>query len=227
MVTGGTGALGTAVTARFVDLADRVHVTWVNEAEIPGFREVLGADADTVQLHEADVSDADAVQTTFQAVQSADGPVTVLANIVGGFAFAPIEDTSPQIWERMLRLNATTAFLCCRAVLPQMRAMGKGRIINVSAHPGVTGDGAKMSAYSAGKAAVWNLTQTLASELEGSGITVNAVLPNVIDTEANRQAMPDSDRQRWLAPAAIAHVIGWLASDEAGIVTGSAVRLVG
>lgn len=227
VITGGTGALGTAVTSRFVELGDRVHVTWVNPSEVPGFREALAANADAVQLHEADVSDADAVQTTFEAVRAADGPVTVLANIVGGFAFAPLQDTSPQVWERMIRLNATTAFLCSRAALPHMRSMGKGRIINVSAHPAVSGEGANMAAYSAGKAAVWNLTQTLARELEGSGITVNAVLPNIIDTEANRQAMAESDRKRWLAPAAIAQVMCWLASDEAGIVTGSAVRLVG
>jgi NAD(P)-dependent dehydrogenase (short-subunit alcohol dehydrogenase family) len=127
----------------------------------------------------------------------------------------------------MLRLNATTAFLCCRAALPQMRSMGRGRIINVAAHPALSGEGANMSAYSASKAAVWNLTQSLAREVGGTGITINAVLPSIIDTGANREAMPDADRSRWLAPADIARVMSWLASDEAAIVSGSALRLTG
>jgi NAD(P)-dependent dehydrogenase (short-subunit alcohol dehydrogenase family) len=148
-----------------------------------------------------------------------------LVNLVGGFAMAPVEGTERAAWERMLQLNATSAFLCIRAAVPAMKAARAGRIVNVSSAPALNRGAEKMSAYSAAKAAVLNLTESLAKELAPWAITVNAIVPSVIDTPANRQASPGADRATWLQPAEVAEVIGFLASEAAGIVTGTAVNL--
>jgi NAD(P)-dependent dehydrogenase (short-subunit alcohol dehydrogenase family) len=125
----------------------------------------------------------------------------------------------------MIALNATSTFLLAREAVQLMKPNRSGRIITVAAVPAVARGGANMSAYAAAKAAVLNLTQTLAAELVREGITVNAIVPTTIDTPANRAAMPDVDASTWLSPAAMADVIVWLAGDAAGIVTGSAVML--
>jgi len=136
-----------------------------------------------------------------------------------------LEQTDLAAWERMLRLNATSAFLCCRAAVVGMKTRKKGRIINVSSAPAVNHGGPHISAYSASKAAVQNLTESLAKELGASNITVNAIVPTVIDTEANRKANPGADTSTWLKPEEIAEVVAFLAGDAAGIVSGSAINL--
>jgi NAD(P)-dependent dehydrogenase (short-subunit alcohol dehydrogenase family) len=125
----------------------------------------------------------------------------------------------------MMAMNATSAFLCCKYAAPFLKASGSGRIVNVAAQPALGRGASNMSAYSASKTAVLNLTYSLSQELVRDGITVNAIVPSTIDTPANRASMPDADRSTWLAPEAIAGVIAFLASDAAGIVTGTAVNL--
>jgi NAD(P)-dependent dehydrogenase (short-subunit alcohol dehydrogenase family) len=225
LVTGGTGALGRQVTAFFVAEGGHVHATWIDRAEVEDARRDLGARLDGVVLHECDVTSEADVGDAFEAVERASGPVTVLANVVGGYAGAPIEATDVPLWRKMIDLNATSAFICCRAAIPRMKEQRWGRIINVAAVPVFTGAGGNMSAYSAAKAAVWSLTHSLAAELRGSGVTCNAVVPTTIDTPANRRAMPGADRASWITPADIAAVMGFLASDAAAVVTGSALRL--
>jgi len=149
----------------------------------------------------------------------------ILVNLVGGFAYASLDDTDPATWQKMLAMNATSAFLCCKYAVPHMRAGGFGRIVNVAAAPALGRGAASMSAYSASKSAVLNLTYSLSQELVRDGITVNAIVPSTIDTPANRAAMPQADRSTWLAPADLAGVITFLASEAAGIVTGTAVNL--
>lgn len=144
---------------------------------------------------------------------------------MGGFAYASLGDTEPATWDRMLSMNATSAFLCCRAAVPGMRAGKWGRIVNVASVPAVGGGAANLTAYSAAKAAVLNLTYSLAKELMADGITANAIVPSTIDTPANRAAMPDADRSTWLSAEAIGDVVVMLASEQAGIVTGTAVNL--
>ena len=225
LVTGGTGALGKAVVAGFVDAGFDVHVSWMVQQELDGLRTTLGPAADALHVHQADVSDPAAVRQLIDEVTRDHGRVDVLANLVGGFARAPLGETDPEVWLKMLTLNATTAFLCCRYAAPHMHGRGWGRIINVVAVPAVERGAANMSAYAASKAAVLNLTQSLSKELVGDGITVNAIVPSTIDTPANRAAMPDVDTSAWLEPAAIAEVVLWLAGESAGIVTGTAVML--
>ncbi len=225
LVTGGTGALGRAVVSRFVAEGADVHVSWVVDREVDQLRALLGAQAERVRLHRADVTDPAAVEKLVAAVTSATGRLDVLANIVGGFAAAPIQDTEPATWQKMLTLNATSAFLCCRAAVPAMRRHRWGRIVNVAAGPALERGASGMSAYAAAKAAVLNLTYSLSKELVSDGITVNAIVPTTIDTPANRAAMPDADTSTWLGPSSMAEVILWLAGDSAGIVTGTAVML--
>ena len=225
LITGGTGALGRAVVKRFLDDGAQVHVSWVVAGEVDELKPALGADAGRVRLHQADVSDAPAVQRLMADVAGAGGRLHILANLVGGFAYASLDNTDPATWQKMLAMNATTAFLCCKYAVPYLRAAGFGRIVNVAAAPALGRGAASMSAYSASKSAVLNLTYSLSQELVRDGITVNAIVPSTIDTPANRASMPQADLSTWLAPADIARIVAFLASEAAGIVTGTALNL--
>ena len=161
----------------------------------------------------------------FASVEKSEGRLDILCNIVGGFVFASLADTELTDWRRMQEMNATSTFLGSRAVVPLMRASGGGRIVNVTAMPALTRGAAHMSAYAASKAAVLNFSQSLASELAADRITVNAIAPSIIDTPANREAMPDADTENWLLPEEIAAVVEFLADDAARIVTGSVLAL--
>jgi NAD(P)-dependent dehydrogenase (short-subunit alcohol dehydrogenase family) len=207
--------------------AARAHVTvsWLVERERDELKKTLRRSGDGVRLEQADVTNPDAVARLCASAAQPSGRLDVLVQLVGGFAFAPITETDPETWHKMIALNATSTFLCARQAIRLMRPNGWGRIVTVAAVPAVARGAANMSAYAAAKAAVLNLTQSLAKEVVGDGITVNAIVPTTIDTPANRAAMPDADTSTWLAPAAMAEVILWLAGDAAGIVTGTAIML--
>jgi NAD(P)-dependent dehydrogenase (short-subunit alcohol dehydrogenase family) len=223
LVTGGTGALGRAVVRHFVRAGATVHAT--RRGELQGFDTYLGSDFSKLQLHQADLTAEDDVNRLVGEVTRASGRLDVLANIAGGFAYAPLAETSMALWDRMIKLNATSAFLCCRAAAPVMVANRWGRIINVSSAPAVSHGAANMTAYVASKAALTLFTESLAKELVKSGVTVNAVVPTVIDTEDNRRSQPTADTSSWLKPEEIAEVTGFLAGAAAGIVTGAVVNL--
>jgi NAD(P)-dependent dehydrogenase (short-subunit alcohol dehydrogenase family) len=227
LVTGGTGALGGSVVERFVEEGARVHVPVFDEDEIAPLRRRLGLRAEAVTFHrEGDFTDVDRVAAIFDAVREAEGRgPEILLNLAGGFASAPAEETGPDLWDRMWRLNASTAFLSSRAALPEMKERRWGRILNVSAFPALDRGREGLSAYGAAKAAVLNLTQTLAREGAAYGITANAIVPSTIDTPANRQDMPDADRSTWLPPDEIAGVLAFLASGGGRLVTGAALTL--
>ncbi len=227
LITGGTGDLGQWVVEAFLAQGDRVHVPVFAPGEAEGLRERLGDRAHRVRFHmEADLTRPESVRGVFEAVEAeGEGPPLVLLNLAGGFTMAPLEETEPHAWDRMWRMNATTAFLCARQGFPGMREAGWGRIVNVSAFPALELGSPGLSAYGAAKAAVLNLTRTLAREGVEDGITVNAVLPSIIDTPGNRSSMPDQDRSTWLDPSEIAGVFRFLASEEARIVNGSALTL--
>ena len=156
LITGGTGALGRAVVDRFLDDGAEVHVSWVVAREADELKAALGAAAGRVRLHQADVSDAPAVQRLMAEVAGAGGRLHVLANLVGGFVYASLDDTDPAAWQKMLAMNATSAFLCCKYAVPLMRAAGLGRIVNVAAAPALGRGASNMSAYAASKSAVLN-----------------------------------------------------------------------
>jgi NAD(P)-dependent dehydrogenase (short-subunit alcohol dehydrogenase family) len=141
-------------------------------------------------------------------------------NAAGAFAAGDLLATDERAWDAMLTVNLRSAYLCCRAALPAMLTAGRGRIVNVASRSVVPPAGGFL-AYTVAKTGVIALTQALAQEVRGRGVTVNAVLPSTMDTEANRRAMPASDRGGWVAPQSVARAILFLASDAAADVTGT------
>lgn len=227
LITGGSGGLGRGVTRSFVEAGARVHVPVFSDGEVAPFREALGHHADDVELHhDADLTNPDVVDRLLREIRDrSGGDPAILVHLAGGFAMADVTDTEPDTWHRMMGMNATSAFLVARGVFPGMKAAGHGRILTVSALPALDRGARGMSAYGAAKAAVLNFTQTLAREGVAHGITANAILPSIIDTEGNREAMPDAERDHWLDPEAIGRVLRFLASDDGAIVTGAAIPL--
>jgi NAD(P)-dependent dehydrogenase (short-subunit alcohol dehydrogenase family) len=202
VVTGGKGALGGAVVAWLEARGAAVHVP----------------DIATVDLS----NEAQAA-----AYYAALPPLWASIQLAGGFAMAPIADTSLADFERQWRINTVTCFLACReAVRSIRRAGGGGRIVNVAARP-VVAPVPGMTAYVASKAGVAAITQALAAELAGDRILVNAVLPSIIDTPANRAAMPSADHAAWPQPAEIAELIGFLASPDNALTSGALVPVYG
>jgi NAD(P)-dependent dehydrogenase (short-subunit alcohol dehydrogenase family) len=223
LVTGGTGGVGRAVVKCFLEAGAKVQVPVFAEEEIPALEGYLGDAVHAVEIHRGvDLGDPGSVETLFSALSA---PPQIVANVAGGFAMAVVEETEPESWERMLRMNATTAFLVSRAAFPAMREGGFGRILNVSARPALEGGAKEMGAYGASKAAVLNLTRALAREGGPLGITANAVVPTILDTPGNRDAMPGADRSTWIPPMALARVFRFLASAEGGVVNGAAIPL--
>ena len=227
LVTGGTGQLGRHVVDRLLREGMRVHVPVLNDREAEDARGHREAKAPAVTFHpHADLTDAAAVDAVYGAIVEREGrSPEILLNLAGGFAGAPVEETDPGTWDHLWKMNASTAFLCSRAAFPGMKAAHWGRIVNVSAMPALDRGKATLSAYGAAKSAVLSLTHTLAREGVRHGITVNAILPSIIDTPSNRAAMPGADTSTWLPPERIAEVIAFLVSDEAGIVNGAAIPL--
>jgi NAD(P)-dependent dehydrogenase (short-subunit alcohol dehydrogenase family) len=221
VVTGGTGALGAAVALGALRAGATVVVTYRAEQD----RHALADHApqgtrgclDGVQ---ADVTDGESVRRLVAEVTARHQRLDALVNTVGGFAAGDLLATDERAWDAMLTLNLRSAYLCCRAVLPAMLAAGRGRIVNVASRSVVPPTGGFL-AYTVSKAGVIALTQALAQEVRGRGVTVNAVLPSTMDTEANRRAMPGSDRKGWVTTESVARAILFLASEAAADVTGT------
>ncbi len=219
VVTGGTGALGTAVARRLVADGAVVHVPVFAAEELEGFPY---SNHDAVKLHEGlDLGVVADVTKLYRAVPSLYASI----HVAGGFEMGPIVSTSIQTWERLMRLNATTCFLCCREAVKTM-SRRDGRIVNVAARPALVPTG-QMTAYSASKGAVAALTLSLAEELASSSIWVNAVVPSIIDTPANRAAMPDADFDAWPKPEEIAKTVAFLASPQNAATRGALVPVYG
>jgi NAD(P)-dependent dehydrogenase (short-subunit alcohol dehydrogenase family) len=219
LVTGGTGALGRAVVARLLESGATVHVPVYVPEELEGFVE---RDHERVRLHEGlDLGLEADVARLYAETPSLYASI----HVAGGFDMGPIEETAVETWNRLLRLNATTSFLCCRQTV---RALGgrEGRIVNVAARPALIPT-AQMSAYAASKAAVAALTLSLAEELADRAIWVNAVVPSIIDTPANRAAMPDAGHAAWPKPEEIAETIAFLASPQNLATRGALVPVYG
>ena len=224
IVTGGTGALGGPVVRGFLEAGARVLVTYVAEGEVAPFWQRFADAADRVELHRCDVRAAAEVDALLRQVPS--GALQAVVNLAGGYRWTKIADADDATLEHLLDLNLRTTFAMCRAAAPALVAAGGGAIVNVSARAALRGE-AGNGVYGATKAAVLALTQSLSAELKRDGVNVNAVLPSIIDTPANRRAMPKSDPASWVAPGDLANVIVFLASDAAAAVHGAAIPVYG
>ena len=215
LVTGAAGALGKAVVEKFA----------AGDATV--------AQLDVVPIDNAhysavcDLTDSESCKEAVVAIVDSLGAIDVLANIAGGFTMGEtVHEISDETWDFMFGLNAKSVINMARAVLPVMLPRQSGKIVNIGARAGLRG-APNMAAYSASKSVVMRLTESLADELKEDGINVNAILPSIIDTERNRQDMPNADFNKWVAPAAIAEVVAFLASAAADPIHGALLPVEG
>ena len=212
VITGGTGGLGTHVTTAFLQAGCTCHVTYRLAHERQALEQQVSTGRERLILHSLDATDPDQVHRLYRTVAEESGRLDFLLNLVGGFAAKPIEDTGPDLWDKMVAINARSAFLNIRQAVALMRQTPGGCIVNVSAAAAQRCP-PRMAAYVAAKAAVMAMTRSLAKELADEQISVNAILPTTIDTPANRKAMPDADFSTWNDPREIARRLVALAGD--------------
>lgn len=223
VVTGGTGGLGLAVSSAFADAGYRTIVTWVVDREAEQAERALG---DRVELRKLDVTDPGDAGGLAAELDGGPG-CWALVHLVGGYlGDRPLGEMTVDEWHRQLDLNATSAAVMMGAFLPGMVSRGGGRVVAVSSRAALA-PFAGGSAYAAGKAALIALVQAASNEVKHDGVTVNCVLPSVIDTPGNRAAQPDADTAKWVAPADLAAVIAFLCSDAGRAVTGAALPVYG
>jgi NAD(P)-dependent dehydrogenase (short-subunit alcohol dehydrogenase family) len=230
VVTGGTGALGQALIAALRAANAVCHIPNLIAAELDHFP--YSADPGVHIVRGVDLAEEAAVTRFYQGLP----PLWASIHLAGGFAMTPIGETSAADFVAQFRMNALSCFLCSAAAVAAFRARQApgpggargGRIVNVSARPALEPRlGAGMVGYTASKAAVAALTQALAQELTDEQIWVNAVAPSVLDTPANRAAMPEADHSRWVAPADLAQILVFLASSDNRVMRGAVIPVYG
>jgi NAD(P)-dependent dehydrogenase (short-subunit alcohol dehydrogenase family) len=226
LVAGGTGGLGRSVSLAFAAEGAVVIVTYRNPQEFELLAHAAGAGA-SVEGQPVDVTDPAAVENFIRRIHADHGRLDVVVNTVGGYAGGlKLWETDPKLFEQMLKLNVRSGFVICRAAVPVMLTQSAGAIVNVAARAAFD-HAAGAAAYAASKAAAVAMMDCLAADLKGTPVRVNSVLPSIIDTEANRKAMPGADFAQWPKPEDIARVILFLCSDEARLIHGAAVPVYG
>jgi NAD(P)-dependent dehydrogenase (short-subunit alcohol dehydrogenase family) len=227
LVAGGTGALGRAVSLAFLSEGAFVAVTFRRSAELEELRAAAGEAGERLSGEAVDVTDEAAVVRFLDGIRRKHGRLDVLVNTVGGYAGgAKLWEAAPDALDRMLNVNLRAGWVLARAAAPLMLSAGRGAIVNVASRAALV-HGAGEGAYAASKAAALALFDSLAAELKGTGVRVNSVLPSLIDTEANRRAMPKADFSKWPRPDEIARVILFLCGDDAALVHGAAIPVYG
>jgi NAD(P)-dependent dehydrogenase (short-subunit alcohol dehydrogenase family) len=220
LITGADGGLGKAVTAAFLGSGARV-------AGVSRNIHADSAEGERFAALQADLSKPEAAEEVVTKTIERWGRLDVLVHLMGGFGGGnPVENTDDFTWNRMMTLNLHSAFYMMRAAIPHLTRAGAGRIVAVGSRAG-TQPSPHYAAYAVSKAALHALVQTVAHEVRDSGITANVVMPSIIDTPANRQAMPDANYSTWVQPSSIATAILRLAAAEAGDVSGALVPIYG
>ena len=220
LVTGASGGLGTHVTKALLDagftvvgLAPRIQQSDFDHPNFVALPATLG--------------NLDAAKKAVDTVVARSGKIDVLAHLIGGFAGGQtVAETDDATWQRMFDANLNSTFHILRAVLPEMRTAGTGRIVAIGSRA-AEDPGPKVGAYSASKAALVSLMKTVALENKNAGITANVILPGTMDTPANRKDMPGADVSQWVQPSSVASLIVWLASEAGKDVTGAAIPVYG
>lgn len=216
VITGGFGVLGRAAGQAAREAGAKPVL--IDYAPVPEDLHNM------IALGGVDLTNADAAAAAIAAARDVGGRIDALFNIAGGFAWSTVADSSLELWEKMFAINTKTALNASRAALPHLIET-KGAIVNVGAN-GAVRSGAGFGAYAASKQGVHKLTEAMADELKGK-VRVNAVLPSVLDTAQNRKDMPDANFRAWVAPASLAKVMLFLASDEARDITGALIPVTG
>lgn len=227
IVTGGTGALGSAFTKSFLDEGALVAVPVHRRRSLDTLEKSSSKKLQNLLPIEADlVSPRDVHEFVGKVLEQWRG-VDFLIHTVGAYAGGKrVEEVAPEEWDRLMDVNLKSAFLMCNAVLPSMRERGFGRIILIGAMPALR-PAAKRGPYQISKRAVITLTETIAEEVKGIGITANAIVPSTILTPENTQSMPDADTSKWVTPEEIVALAAYLCTDEARSINGNAIRIFG
>lgn len=227
VVTGAAGNLGVAVARAFQNAGASLALIDHSPGRLANLFPDLANSPDHLFTTPTDVTDPASVARAVDEIISRFGRIDILVNTAGGYrAGTPLHETPLGDWEFMLNLNARSVFVMCQAVIPHMLGRRQGRIVNVASRAALSGD-AGHAAYSASKAAVVRLTESMDAEMKESGVNANCVMPGIIDTPQNRAAMPAADFTKWVAPESIAHVILFLASEGARAIHGAAIPVYG
>jgi NAD(P)-dependent dehydrogenase (short-subunit alcohol dehydrogenase family) len=226
LVTGGTGGLGRAVTLAFLHEGASVIATYIKKDEADALHDAVGPNAH-LELLPLDATDEAACRALVAGITARYGRLDILVNAIGGYAGGkPLWETDPKTYQLMLTLNLHAGFNLARTVAPAMLRQKSGAIVNIASKAALD-HAAGAAAYAASKAAALALFDCLAQDVKGAGVRVNSVLPSIIDTEANRKAMPDADFSKWPKPVEIAQVILFLCSPEAKLIHGAAIPVYG
>ena len=213
------------MTVAFLEEGALAMVTYRQQSEFDALRQVAGPDLSRLEGFNIDVTDEPAVRRLVTAIVSKHGRLDVLVNAVGAYAAGrALWDMDASVLPQMLSLNLTSGYVLCRAVVPIMLRQNRGAIINV-ASMAVVHHAASSAEYAASKSAAVAMIDSMAADLSGTGVRANSILPSIIDTEANRNAMPGADYSRWPKPQGIARVILFLCSDDARLIHGASIPL--
>jgi NAD(P)-dependent dehydrogenase (short-subunit alcohol dehydrogenase family) len=227
LVAGGTGGLGHAVSLAFLAEGARVVVTYREAKGMEQLKSEAVGMPGVLEGVQVDVTDEAAIEKLINEIVTKHGHLDALVNTVGGYAGGvKMWETERKVFDRMLDLNLRSGYVLARAAVPVMLKQGSGAVVNVAAKAAID-HGAGASAYAASKAAVVALMDSLAADVKGTGVRVNSVLPSIIDTAVNRDAMPDANFSTWPKPEEIASVILFLASDAAEVIHGAAIPVYG
>lgn len=230
LIAGGTGGLGRAVTLAFLHEGASVIATYIKKDEADALHDAVGGHAH-LELLPLDATDESACRNLVDGITARYGRLDILVNTIGGYAGGkPLWETEQKTLQLMFNLNVNGGYALARAAVPAMLKQGSGAIVNIAARAAFD-HGAGLAAYAASKAAALALFDCLAQDLKkdakGQGVRVNSILPSIIDTEANRRAMPEADFSKWPKPEEIARVILFLCSDDAKLVHGAAIPVYG
>jgi NAD(P)-dependent dehydrogenase (short-subunit alcohol dehydrogenase family) len=227
LISGATGALGSAVAREFAKTEARLVLAGRSEQKLAGLTDGLGLPTERAFSATADFTDPDSVDGLMEAVVVHVGHVDVLLNTVGGWRGGqPVGATAVEDWHQVLALNLHSAFLLSRAVLPSMLEAGWGRIVHVSSSAAVK-PRAKVAGQAVSKMGLITLTEVIAAETKGTGVTANVILPSIIDTPANRKTITKPDPSRWVPPERIAATMRFLCSDDAASINGARIPVYG
>jgi len=227
LIAGGTGGLGRGVSLAFLEEGAKVVVTYRDQKEFDALERAAGGNSSSLAGHVVDVTNEAAVNQLVKRVLAKYGQLDAVVNAVGAYAGGmTLWETEPKVFEQMLALNLRSGYLISRSVVPVMLKQKRGAIINVASKAAVD-HAAGAAAYAASKAAAGAMMDSLAADSKGTGVRVNSILPSIIDTEANRKAMPGADFAKWPKAQEIARVILFLCSDESKLVHGAAVPVYG